>query len=283
MPETRRTLHERFGGQCTPEDIGGYVFVPGSQRRARQLAEAWKDPREIASHYEFLVLSGKLNETSVTACSTGIGGRSTSIAVTELAELGGHTFVRVGVTGSLQPEVQVGDLIIASAAVRMDKTSEHFVTLAYPALAHFEVLVALIAAAQDNDFRYHVGISATSSSFYCGEGSSGFNGYRHSGMDAIESDLQAARVYDWDTETATLFTLCGLYGLRAGRVNAVVDDPETGVYNPIGEANAVKTALDAVRILSAWDQDKKKTCKRFTLPAYPASLQDQSTISAGDD
>nr|MBN1228655.1 nucleoside phosphorylase [Anaerolineae bacterium] len=270
MPDLKLTsLHQGFGAQCKPTDIGRYVLVPGSQQRARQFASAMTQPREIGMHYEFLLLTGKIDGTPVTACSTGIGGRSTSIAVTELAELGGHTFLRVGVTGSLQSDVRVGDLIIAAGAVRMDKTSEHFIPIEYPAVAHFEVVAALVAAAQQNGFRYHVGVGATSSSFYCGEGTSGHNGYRHSAMDSIKSDLQAAGVYDWDTETATLFTLCGLYGLRAGRVNAVVDDPETGAYNPIGEANAVKTALDAVRILIAWDREKARRGNQYALPAYP--------------
>jgi uridine phosphorylase len=186
-----------------------------------------------------------------------------------MASLGGDTFIRVGVTGAIQENIAVGDLIIASGAVRMDKTSEHYVSIEYPAVADFEVVCALIAAAQERNFRYHVGVVATSSSFYCGEGMSGFGGYRNVAMDAIVPDLRAAKVYDWDTETATIFTLCNLYGLRAGRINAVVDDPETGLYNPIGEQNAITTALDAIQILHKWDQEKKKTGARYKLPKYP--------------
>jgi len=73
------------------------------------------------------------------------------------------------------------------------------------------------------------------------------------------SDLRAARVYDWDDETATLLTQCSLYGLRAGRINVIVDDPQTGAYTPVGEEHLVQTALEAIRILAFWDQDKSKT------------------------
>ena len=262
-------IHERFGGQCGPGDVAPYVLVPGSQRRVRQLAEGWEQVEQKASHYEFLVLTGRLNNIPISACSTGIGARSTAIAVDEAAALGGHTFLRVGVTGSLQPHVRVGDLIIATGAVRMDKTAEAYVPVEYPAVAHFEVVNALVAAAEEYGYPYHTGIVATSSSFYCGEGTSGYGGYRHSAMDAIVPDLQAAGVYDWDTETAPLLALCSLYGLRAGRINAVVDDPETGLYNPVGEANAIRTALRAIELLAAADEQKRQTGARYAVPAFP--------------
>ncbi len=271
-----KSIHEKFGGQCASEDIAPYVLVPGSAARVERFASAWDTSRKVAEHFEFLVYTGEMAGVPLSACCTGIGGRSVSIAVDELTALGARTLLRAGVTGSMQPGVAAGDLIIASGAVRMDKTSEHYVFLEYPAVADFEVVAALIAAAQKYGFRYHVGVAATSSSFYCGEGTSGFAGYRHSGMDSIASDLAAAKVYDWDTETATLLTLASLYGLRAGRVNAVVDDPETGTYNPIGEERAVKTALEAVLILAAWDEEKKRTKTRYALPEYPLRKDESS-------
>ena len=242
------------------------MFVPGSTERAIQIASGWDSYLPVAKHYELSLFSGLMGSTAVSACSTGIGGRSTSIAVDELSALGAHTFLRVGVTGSIQHSVQVGDLIIAAGAVRMDKTSGHYVCIEYPAVADFEVVSALIAAAQQHGYRYHVGISATSSSFYCGEGHSGYHNYRHSAMDNIVPDLRAAGVLDWDTETATLFTLCSLYGLRAGRINAVVDNPETGLFDASGEAKAVQTALMAIKLLAAWDVKKQNSGMQYSLP-----------------
>jgi uridine phosphorylase len=269
MKDRPEYIHEAMGGQIEPGQVAEYVLVPGSEKRVEQFADMWDEARKIAHHYEFLVYSGKLAGIPVTACSTGIGGRSTGIAVDEMAALGGKTFIRVGVTGGLQPGFKAGDLVIASGAVRMDKTSEHYVFIEYPAVADVEVTCALIAAAQKLGFPYHVGIGATASSFYAGEGVTCYNGYRHSKMDYIASDLQAANVYDWDTETSTIYTLCSLYGLRAGRVNTIVDDPETGRFNPIGEKNAMRVSLEAIKILAAWDAHKKKSGSKFMLPPFP--------------
>jgi uridine phosphorylase len=264
-------IHERMGGQLHPGDIARYALVPGSRKRLEALSETWDQKRKLASHYEFLVYSGEMDGIPLSACSTGIGSRSTSIAIDELAALGADTFIRCGVTGAIQPEIKAGDLIIASAAVRMDKTSEHYIPVEYPAVADFEVVCALIEAAEKFGYRYHVGVVATASSFYAGEGTSGFQGYRHSGMDHIVSDLQAAKVLDWDTETAVIFTLCSLYGLRAGRINVVVDDPVTGTYDPSGEPSLVQTTLEAIRILAEWDKKKINLGSRYTLPSDPSA------------
>ncbi|NMB87963.1 MAG: nucleoside phosphorylase [Chloroflexi bacterium] len=271
MSERSEYIHERMGGQLQPGDVAPYVLVPGSEKRVKKFAGAWDEARQVAQHYEFLLYSGKMAGIPISACSTGCGGRSTSIVVDELAALGAHTFIRVGVTGPLQSHLKVGDLVIASGVVRMDKTSEHYVFIDYPAVADVEVTCALIAAAEKVGAPYHVGIGATSSSFYTGEGISGYRGYRHSGMDPIEADLTAANVLDWDTESATIFTLCSLYGLRAGRINVIVDDPETNTYNPFGEERAVQTALEAIKILAAWDQKKKASGAHYILPPYPTS------------
>lgn len=270
MKKRPEYIHERMGGQIEPGEIAPYVLVPGSEKRVEKFAQLWDEARQVAHHYEYLVYTGKYNGIPISACSTGCGGRSTSIAVDEMAALGAHTFIRVGVTGGLQPGFKAGDLMIASGAVRMDKTSEHYVFIDYPAVADFEVTCALIAAAEKFKYTYHVGIGATASSFYAGEGITCFNNYRHSGMEHIESDLRAANVNDWDTECATIYTLCNLYGLRAGRINAIVDDPETGFYNPIGEEWAIQTALEAIKILDAWDKKKKTENLRYITPPFPA-------------
>jgi uridine phosphorylase len=262
-----------MGGQCQPGDIAPYILVPGSEKRVERFASLWDSARKVAQHYEFLVYTGKMGDVPISACSTGCGPRSTSIAVDEMAALGANTFIRAGVSGAIQPGLKAGDLIIASGAVRLDRTSEHYVFVEYPATAHYEVIAALAVAAEKFGYRYHIGIVASAATFSAGEGSTCFQGYRHSGMDTIESDLRAARVYDWDNETATLLTQCSLYGLRAGRINVIVDDPQTGAYNPMGEEHLVQTALEAIRILAAWDQDKSKNGAKYTLPAYPQSKE----------
>ncbi|WP_438503115.1 phosphorylase family protein, partial [Acinetobacter nosocomialis] len=70
-----------------------------------------------------------INGQPIVVCSTGIGGPSTSICVEELAQLGVRTFLRIGTTGAIQPHINVGDVLITTASVRLDGASCHFAPL----------------------------------------------------------------------------------------------------------------------------------------------------------
>jgi uridine phosphorylase len=137
----------------------------------------------------------------------------------------------------------------------MDGTSDVFVDAAYPAVADAGVTAALVAAAQAEDAPVHVGVGATASSFYAGEGIPAYRGFVSAAMAGIEDEMRRAGALDWDTETAALYVVARLRGWRAGRLNVVVDDRATGRYNPIGEPRAIDVALRAVRILATWDAE----------------------------
>jgi uridine phosphorylase len=69
-------------------------------------------------------------------------------------------------------------------------------------------------------------------------------------------------------ETATLYTLANLYGLRAGAVCAVYANRCTEEFKPgEGEENAIKVANEAVKILHEWDEKKKAKGKKWLFPS----------------
>jgi uridine phosphorylase len=250
---TRRAQGRRRPLDGLDGPVPSYVLVPGSERRAARLAERFTDAVTLAHEREFLCIAGLLDGVPVAACSTGIGGYGVSLVIDALGARGASTFLRIGVTGALPATIATGDLVVATAAVRMDGTSDLHVDPAYPAVADHGVTAALVAAAQATGAPVHVGIGATASSFYAGEGIPAFRGFRSAAMAGIEDEMRDAGALDWDTETATLFTVARLRGWRAGRVNVVVDNPATGRYDPAGEPRAIDTALEAIRILARWD------------------------------
>jgi len=92
-----------------------------------------------------------------------------AIVVNEASRVGVDTFIRVGSTGAIQKGVNCGDLIISTAAVRLDYTGNCYVMPEYLAVASYEVLLALIEAAESLGIgNYHVGITATTADFYAG-------------------------------------------------------------------------------------------------------------------
>ncbi len=260
-------LHSHFGGLCQVGDIAPYVLVPGSKARVHQMAELWDDARVVADYHEFLIFSGEFKGVPISACSTGIGGVSVAIAARELIDLGAHTLIRVGVTGALLEDVPVGGAAIASGAIRRDRVSDFYLPLQMPALSSPEVLLALVSACQQRGVDFRVGITATTGSFYCGEGREGFNGYTQSWMGTLVDDFQRSGVMDWDTETATLFAVATAEGIRAGRINGVLESMLSDAFEPKAEERAVRASLDAVAILASWDESPNKRNEPLALPA----------------
>lgn len=210
--------------------------------------------------------TGTLDGVKVSACSTGIGGPATAIAVEELAAIGGDVFVRVGSCGALQKDINCGDLVIVSAAVRGDGTSRQYVPVGYPAAASIDVTLALIEGAEKLGFTYHVGYTASSDSFYVGQGRPGFGGFLPLQKKNIVDSLRRTRVLIFEMEASTIFTLAGIYGLRAGCLCAVYANRITDEFRITGEENACRTAVEAVKILSRWDRDREEQGKRSWYP-----------------
>lgn len=256
--------------RASPEDVKKYVLLPGDPKRAEKISEEWDERKFVSEHREYVVYVGKYKGVELMVCSTGIGGPSAGIAVEELSRLGADTFVRVGSTGSIHPDVRVGDLIISTGAVRLEGTSKQYVIPEYPALASYEVIMALIEAAESLGYRYHVGITASTDSFYVGQGRRGYGGYWQSWMENIVKDLQRANVINFEMEAATIFTLANLFGKRAGSVCAVYADRVRNEFDVKGEDEAIMVANEAVHILAEWDEVKRGKNKRYF---YPSLLQ----------
>jgi uridine phosphorylase len=253
---------------CAPGEVARYVLIPGDPERVPKIARLWDKSKEVAYHREFRTFTGEIGGVPISATSSGIGCPSLAIAVEELAAIGADTFIRVGSCGAIQREVRVGDLVISSAAVRLDGTSKQYVRVEYPAVANYEVMLALVQAAERLGHRYHIGITASTDSFYTGQGRPGLAGYSQSHLKNIVEDLQVARVLNFEMETASLFTIAGVYGLRAGSICAVYANRVTGKFKSgAGEIAAAETATEAIKILARMDRAKQKTKKKYWHPA----------------
>lgn len=261
--------------QCRKGDVSRYVLLPGDPARVPKIAEFFDEAKQVAFHREYNTFTGKTKGIPISSTSSGIGGPALNIAVEELAQVGADTFIRVGTCGGIQPGVDAGDLVISSAAVRLNDASIDYVDLGYPASASHEVTLALIQAAEELGLKYHVGITASANTFFCGQGRPGFSGFWQSKHDVLVADLQRAKVLNFEMEAATLFTLCNLFGLRAGTVCAVVANrvdksfatPE--VYER-AEKDTARVAVKAVEILARWDAEAKKAGKRWWYPGLHA-------------
>ncbi len=248
--EPKDQLGRPYHIRLQKKDVGRVALLPGDPGRVPMIAERLSGPKPLGSNREYAAYGGKVGGEKVVVVSTGIGGPSTAIAVEELARLGVKVMIRVGTCGAIQPSIKVGSLIIADAAVRMDGTSLQYVHAGYPAAAAPGVVAALSGAAASLGKDSVVGISATTDSFYVGQGRRGFGGYLPPWKANIVDELRSARVLCFEMESATLFTLGRLFGISTGAVFAVVANRVTNDFRvEAGVDDAIDVAVEAVRNL----------------------------------
>jgi len=173
--------------------------------------------------------------------------------------VGADTLIRVGSCGAIQPETDIGDLIITTGAVRQEGTSSEYVREEYPAVAEHAVVAALAAAAEELGYDYHVGLTASTDSFYAGQSREGFEGFLARDSDDNIEELRQAGVLNFEMEASAILTLASIYGLRAGAVCTVYADRTTGEFRVEGERRAARTASRAVSLLAEMDESVEQS------------------------
>ena len=224
-----------------------YAILPGDPGRVKEIAQYLEQPAFVAQNREFTTFSGILAGRRVLVTSTGIGGPSAAIALEELSHIGVDAIIRVGTCGGMQKHVSAGDLILPTAAVRMEGTSREYMPIEYPAAADFSIITTLSQAARENALPYHTGVIQSKDSFYG----------QHNPDSMPVSDALKNKWLAWTTagvlasemECAALFTVAAVRGIRAGAVLTALWNQENGEDSKgkiPASGNAIRTAVDAL-------------------------------------
>ncbi len=233
-------------------DVGKYVILPGDPKRCEKIASFFDDAKLVADSREYVTYTGYLNGEKVSVTSTGIGGPSAAIALEELVKSGAETFIRVGTCGGIDVDVQSGDLVIATGAVRMEGTSREYAPIEFPAVADLDVVNALVASAKGLGYKYHVGVAQCKDSFYG----------QHS-PDRMPVSYELTNKWEaWkrlgvkasEMESAALFVVASALKVKVGSVFLTVANQEReklNLNNPVvhDTETAIKTAVEAIRLL----------------------------------
>ncbi|HET7726877.1 MAG TPA: nucleoside phosphorylase, partial [Candidatus Limnocylindrales bacterium] len=216
LPVGERQYHIGLG----PGELADYILLPGDQDRVAKVAARFDSIEREHRHREFASATGSYRGERVSVLSTGIGTDNVEIVVAEiLAIVERPTLIRIGSCGSLQPGMELGDLVISTGAVRLETTTAWFVHDGYPAVADYEALLALSEAAAHLGHRYHVGLTATSPGFFGAQG----RPIPHLPIRYPDLAEEMARqgVLNFEMEASALLVLAALARCRAGVVCAV--------------------------------------------------------------
>jgi uridine phosphorylase len=176
------------------------VLLPGDPGRALLLANLVLDRPKMFNHNRGLwgYTGAAADGAPLTIQSTGMGGPSAAIVITELADLGARRFIRVGTCGALDRTLALGELLMITEALVADGTSRALGARA--SVAPDPVLAEALAVA------------------------GGLTPARIASTDLFYAEPPALdRAQALDMETTTLFTIAAGSGLQAASVLIVSD------------------------------------------------------------
>jgi uridine phosphorylase len=185
------------------------ALLPGDPGRALALAQLLLQEPRMFNHNRGLwgYTGAAADGEPLTIQSTGMGGPSAAIVVAELASLGLRRAIRVGTCGALDPVLQLGELIVAEAALAGDGTSRALGGAPAAALAADERVHRALVAAGDA----RSGVVVSTDLFYDPPAGDRTAGWREAGAIAVEM------------ECATLFALGPQVGVACGCALVVSD------------------------------------------------------------
>ena len=258
MNEQERSV--QFHIRCAQGEVGHYCILPGDPGRCKAIAQYFDNPVYLRTNREYEIWNGTLLGEPVSVVSTGIGGPSAAIAMEELANLGTHTFVRVGTCGGIALKVCSGDVVVATGAVRMEGTSREYAPLEWPAVPDFQVASALTQAAGSLGKKWHAGVVQCKDSFY---------GQHDPKRMPVSQEL----LYKWEAwkrlgvlasemESAALFCCAAALGVRCGSCFHVIWNQEREAAGLDQEEShdlsaALEVGIEAVRLLIEADRAAK--------------------------
>ena len=250
-------LERQYHIACTSEDIGRYCILPGDPGRVPSIAALFDNAKQVACNREYNVWTGTLLGEKVTACSTGIGGPSAAIAMEELHKCGADTFIRTGTCGGIDIDVQSGDIVVATGAVRFEHTSLEYAPPEFPAVADFGITNCLVQAVKNLGLPLHTGVVQCKDSFY-GQHSPDASPVSYMLKEKWES-WKRLGVKASEMESAALFVAAAALKCRCGSCFHVVWNQEreaAGLDQRMSEdtAAAVRVAVEALKLLIAADK-----------------------------
>ncbi len=197
--------------RAQPGDYAEACLLPGDPLRARYIADNFlDDARQVNAERGLLGYTGTFRGRPVSVQASGMGCPSAAIVIEELVMLGVRRILRVGTCGGLQPDLELGDVIVAVSAVPADSTALHLAGEAHAPTADWELVHGAVHAAKEAGIPVRVGPVVSSDLFYNPDGSQ-YRRWAERGILAVEM------------EAAVLFTLGALRKIKTGCLLTVSD------------------------------------------------------------
>lgn len=228
--------------QLRPQDIGKYAIIPGPKDRLDNLVSKLDNPVKNFSFMEYSMYTGTYNGITVTAINGGRFSADTGITTEILCNAQAQHLIRIGSCGALREDINVGDLIIATSALRGDGVTPYYVDADFQPAADTALTDTLSNAAQQSGIPLHTGMVWSTDAL--------LRETREHVGNAVDKGAIAV-----DMVTSVFLTLASVYKVKAAAILAVSDNLITGqmgFMDPMyymAEGSMVSIALKTIMAL----------------------------------
>lgn len=201
-----------------------YVLLPGDPHRSESIAKIFDpNPVFLADSREHISYLATFHGQKILVCSTGLGAPNVGITIEELAVIGLKYYLRVGTCGAIQPFIELGDVVVSTACVRLDGASKDYAPIEYPATPSFEFTSDIVEGAKKSGAPFHTGITASTDTFWQGqERYDSYTGYLLRSKRGAMDEWRALNVMNFEMEASALFVMASTMGLHAACICGVV-------------------------------------------------------------
>ena len=246
-----------------PEQLADTIVTVGDPERVAMVSRHFDAITYRVAHREFVTHTGTYSGRAISVISTGIGTDNIDIVLNELDALASIdlsqriplsprarrqlTFIRIGTSGALHPDLEVGSILLSRYAVGLDglmayyrDTAERQVSpLAHQVTDRLQPPLPPYAFGADQRLfdhflssDTHAGITATCTGFYAPQG-------RQLRLAALTPDwldrlatihYDGLRLTNFEMETAGIYALAHLLGHRALSINLLLANRATGTF-----------------------------------------------------
>ena len=199
---------------AAPGDFAETVLMPGDPLRAKYIADTYfENARRVTDVRNMWGFTGEYKGQAVSVMAHGMGIPSVSIYCTELiTEYGVKRVIRVGSCGTSHPDVKLRDIVIGmGASTDANVNRIRFGGYDFAAIATFDLVKKAVAAAEQQQVRYHVGNIFSGDLFYTPD------------TDMFET-MAKYNIYGIEMEAAGIYPIAAEHDVEALAICTVSDD-----------------------------------------------------------
>jgi uridine phosphorylase len=247
-----------------PEQVAPFIFTVGDPERVPTVSRYFDRVEHRVQKREFVTHTGWIGQRRLSVLSTGIGTDNIDIVLNELDALfnvdfgtrqpvsqpESLTLVRLGTTGSLQPDLPVDALVASTAAIGMDGLLHYYQAPGQQAHPLLDALRQHCGSAWDFPLApyfaeadpgllgqlgpaFQRGITATNAGFYGPQGRQLRAPVRQPRyLDFLQTfDYQGQKIVNLEMETSAIYGLSRLLGHRALSLSVVLANRPRGEFS----------------------------------------------------